>query len=175
MVSSADEAAAKPTAADRGVDLNTMIGKDIDDPAWVAIMNQLSYEEMCKYLQGNSRKMNALPGVGKLLEVDNDGPAQLKGGSKGSGVAWVSEVNIASTYNKELAYEQGLMVGNDGLFVGVNGWYGPAADTHRSPLSGRNFEYYSQDGVQGGKIAAEVIRGAQSKGYPHLSQTLRLK
>lgn len=161
---SADEAAAKPTAADRGVDLNTMVGKDINDPAWVAIMNQLSYEEMCKYLQGNSRKMNALPGVGKLLEVDNDGPAQLKGGSKGSGVAWVSEVNIASTYNKELAYEQGLMVGNDGLFVGVNGWYGPAADTHRSPLSGRNFEYYSQDGVQGGKIAAEVIRGAQSKG-----------
>lgn len=159
-----DEAKAKPTAKDRGIDLNTMIGKDIDDPAWDNILNNLSYEEMNAYLSGNSRKMNALNGIGKLQEVDNDGPAQLKGGSKGSGVAWVSEVNVASTYNKELAHRQGVMVGNDGLFVGVNGWYGPATDTHRSPLSGRNFEYYSQDGVQGGKIAAEVIKGVQSKG-----------
>ena len=159
-----DEAKAKPTAEDRGIDLNTMIGKDLDDPAWDNILNNLSYEEMNAYLSGNSRKMNALKGIGKLQEVDNDGPAQLKGGSKGSGVAWVSEVNVASTYNKELARRQGIMVGNDGLFVGVNGWYGPATDTHRSPLSGRNFEYYSQDGVQGGKIAAEVIKGVQSKG-----------
>jgi beta-glucosidase len=158
------EAKAKPKAKDRGIDLNTMIGKSLDDAGWEKILNNLSYEEMVDYLSGNSRKMNALPGVGKLQEVDNDGPAQLKGGSKGSGVAWVSEVNVASTYNKELAHRQGVMVGNDGLFVGVNGWYGPATDTHRSPLSGRNFEYYSQDGVQGGKIAAEVIKGAQSKG-----------
>lgn len=158
------EAKAKPTAKDRGVDLNTMIGKSIDDPAWDNILNQLSWEEMVDYLSGNSRKMKAIPGIGKLAEVDNDGPAQLKGGSKGSGVAWVSEVNVASTYNKELAHRQGVMVGNDGLFVGVNGWYGPACDTHRSPLSGRNFEYYSQDGVQGGLIAAEVIKGVQSKG-----------
>lgn len=158
------EAKAKPTAKDRGIDLNTMIGKDLDDPAWDNILNNLSYEEMNAYLSGNSRKVNALKGIGKLQEVDNDGPAQLKGGSKGSGVAWVSEVNVASTYNKELARRQGIMVGNDGLFVGVNGWYGPATDIHRSPLSGRNFEYYSQDGVQGGKIAAEVIKGVQSKG-----------
>lgn len=158
------EAKAKPTAKDRGIDLNIMIGKDLDDPEWDNILNNLSYEEMNAYLSGNSRKMNALKGIGKLAEVDNDGPAQLKGGSKGSGVAWVSEVNVASTYNKELARKQGVMVGNDGLFVGVNGWYGPATDTHRSPLSGRNFEYYSQDGVQGGKIAAEVIKGVQSKG-----------
>ena len=158
------EAKAKPTAKDRGIDLNTMIGKSIDDSGWDNILNNMSWEEMSAYLVGNSRKMNGIPGIGKLAEVDNDGPAQLKGGSKGSGVAWVSEVNVASTYNKELAHRQGVMVGNDGLFVGVNGWYGPATDTHRSPLSGRNFEYYSQDGVQGGKIAAEVIKGAQSKG-----------
>lgn len=159
-----EEAKAKPTAEDRGIDLNDMIGKSLDDSAWDNVLNNLSYEEMQAYLVGNSRHMNALAGIGKLYEVDNDGPAQLKGGSKGSGVAWVSEVNVASTYNKELAYEQGVMVGNDGLFVGVNGWYGPAANTHRSPLSGRNFEYYSQDGVQGGKICAEVVKGAQSKG-----------
>lgn len=159
------DAKAKPKASDRGVDLNTMIGKDIDDKGWDAILNKLSWEEMKAYLNGNSRHMAALDGVGKLYEVDDDGPAQLKNSVKGKkGVSWVSEVNIASTYNKDLAYEQGIMVGNDALFVGVTGWYGPAADIHRSALSGRNFEYYSQDGVQGGIIAAQVIKGAQSKG-----------
>lgn len=159
------EAASKPTAADRDVDLTTMIGKDIDDEGWDAILNKLSWSEMCAYLNGNSRQMKALEGVGKMREVDDDGPAQLKNSSAGkSGVAWVSEVNVAATYNIKLAEEQGVMMGNDALFVGVTGWYGPAADTHRSPLSGRNFEYYSQDGVQGGLICAAVIKGAQSKG-----------
>jgi beta-glucosidase len=80
------------------------------------------------------------------------------------GVSWVSEVNIASTWNVELAEKQGIFVGNDSLYIGVNGWYGPAMDIHRNPLAGRNFEYYSSDGVQGGKIAAAVVKGAVSKG-----------
>ena len=44
------------------------------------------------------------------------------------------------------------------------GWYGPGMNIHRSPLSGRNFEYYSQDGVQGGYILASVVRGATDNG-----------
>ncbi len=159
------EAKAKPTAADRGVDLTTMIGKSYSDASWDTVLNNLSYEEMVTYLNGNSRKMNGIEGIGKLKENDDDGPAQLKNSQlKLYGMSWVCEVNIASTWNKELANRQGQMVGNESLLLNLTGWYGPACDTHRSPLSGRNFEYYSQDGVQGGKIAAEVVRGARSKG-----------
>lgn len=46
----------------------------------------------------------------------------------------------------------------------MEGWYGPGMDVHRSPFSGRNNEYYSQDGIHGGYIAAAVISGAESKG-----------
>lgn len=158
-----EEAASKTTAASRGIDLSTMIGADLDDAKWDDILNKMSYAEMVKLMQGHSRTKPGLESIGMLTGAEDDGPAQLKHGSQ-RGMAWVCEVNIAATYNKELAYEQGVMVGNESLFMGVTGWYGPAANIHRSPLAGRNFEYYSQDGVQGGLIAAEVVRGAISKG-----------
>ena len=48
--------------------------------------------------------------------------------------------------------------------MNVTGWYAPAMNTHRSAFDGRNFEYYSEDGVLAGHIAAHSIIGAQSKG-----------
>ena len=48
--------------------------------------------------------------------------------------------------------------------MGVSGWYAPAMNTHRSAFAGRNFEYYSEDGVLGGKMAASAILGAQEHG-----------
>ena len=152
------------TAAERGVDLSTMEGKALTDAGWDEILNKLTYSEMIDSMNGSSRKHVAIPGVGKAQEIDDDGPAQLKHSGFGNGMAWVCEVNIAATYNKEMAYKQGLFVGNESLLLGITGWYGPACDTHRSPLAGRNFEYYSQDGVQGGLICQNVVAGAQSKG-----------
>lgn len=58
----------------------------------------------------------------------------------------------------------GKMVGNEALANKVNGWYAPAMNVHRSPFAGRNFEYYSEDGVLGGKIGAAVVSGAADKG-----------
>jgi beta-glucosidase len=90
--------------------------------------------------------------------TDIDGP---------SGVYCVDypvEATIAATYNVELAAEFGDCIGEESLWGGRNGWYGPAMDTHRSPFSGRCFEYYSEDGLLGGKIAAASIAGAQKKG-----------
>jgi beta-glucosidase len=71
---------------------------------------------------------------------------------------------IAATWSKDIARRMGEAVGEEGLNGGVNGWYAPAMNTHRSPFAGRNFEYYSEDGVLGGEIAAAVTAGAPSKG-----------
>lgn len=141
--------------------------------AWNQFMNQLTYAELAALLQNGGYKTPGLNAIGKKQAGDQDGPAQLKGTQNGGnmvtnfnkgGTPWCCEVNISSTWNVELAHKQGLCVGNESLFNGSNGWYGPAMNTHRSPFSGRNFEYYSQDGVHGGIIAGAVVSGAQSKG-----------
>ena len=144
--------------------------------AWVEFMNQLTYEELCALFANGGYRTPGLGSIGKKQTGDQDGPAQLKFGSNGgkynvsstipnvAGTAWCCETNIASTWDVELAAKQGLCVGNESLFMGTSGWYGPAMNTHRSAFAGRNFEYYSQDGVHGGFIAAAVVKAAQSKG-----------
>ena len=153
------------TPESRGIDFSSVRNKDINDPAWDTLMNKFTYSEMYTLLNGNSRRRVNVDSLGIARGYEDDGPAQLKNSGKGiNGFAWICEVNIASTWNPELCYEQGVMIGNDSLFIGCTGWYGPAVNTHRSPLAGRNFEYYSQDGVHAGKIVAQVVKGAQSKG-----------
>lgn len=128
--------------------------------AWEAFMNLLSYGEMTKILSDGKYRTIALNSIGKEEGRDADGPAMFTE----KGFFWCSAVNIASTFNDELAYRMGVMVGNESLLLNAPGWYGPSVNIHRSAFGGRNFEYYSQDPVQGGRIASAVIRGATSKG-----------
>jgi beta-glucosidase-like glycosyl hydrolase len=147
------------TAAGSATSLYSMSGLAYDDPAWVPFLNQLTYDELVAFISSNSFSTPANARIGKVQTTDSDGPAQLS-----SGTFWVSEANVASTYNLDLVEKQGVFIGNESLLQGVQGWYGPGLNIHRNPAAGRNFEYYSQDGVQGGLIAASVIKGALSKG-----------
>ncbi|MBR1891284.1 MAG: beta-glucosidase, partial [Clostridia bacterium] len=70
----------------------------------------------------------------------------------------------ASTWNTELIEEAGVKIGEDSISSGVAGWYAPGMDIHRSPYSGRNFEYYSEDGFLSGKMGAAEMRGVRSMG-----------
>ena len=58
----------------------------------------------------------------------------------------------------------GSAIGAEYADCNIYGWYGPAMNTHRNPFGGRNFEYYSEDGVLGGHIASQVINGASDHG-----------
>ena len=63
-----------------------------------------------------------------------------------------------------LINELGVLIGEDGLHGGVTGWYAPAMNTHRTPYTGRNFEYFSEDGFLAGQMGAAEVQGVQSKG-----------
>ena len=148
-----------------GLNLATLIGLDYDSDAWYDFLDNLTASDMMDMIRMGGYGTPENQALNMPATTAKDGPAGISatliGGS--SGMAYPTEVVVASTWNVELANEMGVAVGNDAMYANVQAWYAPAMNTHRTPYSGRNFEYYSEDGFLGGRIGASVVAGAQSK------------
>ena len=71
---------------------------------------------------------------------------------------------VAATFNDELAYRVGQLIGEDAMWAGYAALYGSGLNIHRSPYAGRVFEYYSEDGTLTGLIDTAETKGIQEKG-----------
>ncbi len=128
-------------------------------------VDQLTPEEMSQLVQIGGFSTVALKSVDKKATMDSDGTGGLNDWYAGVyGTPYPTEVLIAQTWNKELAYEVGGAIGQEYADCHIYGWYGPAMNTHRTAFNGRNFEYYSEDGVLAGCIASAEINAAGEKG-----------
>ena len=161
---------AMPTlGADNGLKLYDMIGLDYDDPKWDALLDQLTFDEMVSLIGDSFHWTMPIESVQAPGTRDENGPQGLTVALFGSGLgvettALTSEDVLAATFNKELAYEIGNIVGNDCLDAKVSFLYGPGANTHRTPYGGRNFEYYSEDGYLSSEIGKWEVKGIEEKG-----------
>lgn len=79
-------------------------------------------------------------------------------------VCYPTAVTTAASWDTELIYEMGAALGEECLLDGVSVLLGPGTNIKRSPLCGRNFEYFSEDPYLAGEIATAFINGVQSKG-----------
>lgn len=153
------------TGADNGRTLSEYVGVDYDDASWDELLDQLTVEEMINTVNLGGFQTVAVDSVGKVLTMDSDGTSGLNDWYIGVyGTAYPTEVLIAQTWNKELAYRVGEAEGAEYADCRIFGTYSPAMNTHRSAFCGRNFEYYAEDGVLGGYIASNIVNGLQTKG-----------
>lgn len=148
------------------LDIIQLKGLDYDDPMWDILLNQLTVDEMDSLVRIGGYATVALPSINLPATVVKDGPAGISNtlvGGQG-GTAFPTQVLMGSTWNAELLEEVGRAVGNDGLQVGVNGWYAPGVNIHRIPFGGRNFEYFSEDPYLSATLNMREVEGVQSKG-----------
>ena len=95
-----------------------------------------------------------------------DGPAGVRVSPPSKGVvttAWPCETLLACTWNTALVEQVGAAAAREVKENNMAIWLAPALNIHRSPLCGRNFEYYSEDPLVAGKMTAACVRGIQSQ------------
>ena len=153
------------TGADNGLELADLRGVDYDDEKWDQLLDQLTIEEMDALIAEAGYQTVRAESVGKVNTVDCDGAAAINNNFTGQGsIGFPAAVMIACTWNKDMATLFGENIGRMADEMNVSGWYAPSMNMHRSAFAGRNFEYYSEDGVLAGYMAASAVQGAKEYG-----------
>lgn len=135
-------------------------------------MDQLSDEDLIYLLGGqpntgvaNTYGMGNLPEYGVPNIMTADGPAglRIKPECGVTTTAWPCATLLACTWDEELVEKIGAAGAKEVKENNIGIWLTPAVNIHRSPLCGRNFEYYSEDPLVAGKMGAAMVRGIQSE------------
>lgn len=153
------------TGAKNGLKLVELRGVDYNDPKWDDLLDQMTIEDMQQLIGFGGYQTAAVTSIEKVRTNDCDGPASINNNFTGVGsVGFPAATLIGMTWSKELAYSFGDSIGEMANEMDTSGWYGPAMNIHRTAFAGRNFEYYSEDGVLSGVMASNAIKGAQEHG-----------
>ncbi len=139
------------------------------------IIDKMTLEEKAAFLSGDSEwTTRAFPRLGIPSIFLSDGPHGLRK-QAGTGdhlglnaslpaTCFPTAATIANSWDQDLGEKLGETLGEEAMAQGVHVLLGPGLNNKRSPLCGRNFEYFSEDPYLSGKMAAAYVRGIQKKG-----------
>ena len=138
------------------------------------ILNKLTLEEKAGLCSGKDFwHLKSVERLGLPEIMITDGPHGLRKQNPdgdGSGLSnsvpttcFPTAATTACSWDPELLYEMGVALGEECLAEKVSVILGPGVNMKRSPLCGRNFEYFSEDPILAGELAAGLINGVQSK------------
>lgn len=139
------------------------------------IISKMTIEEKAAFLSGkNEWQTRDFEALGISSIFCSDGPHGIRK-QAGAGdhlglneslpaTCFPTAATIANSWSEELGEELGRNLGEEAMAEGVNILLGPGLNIKRSPLCGRNFEYFSEDPYLAGKMAASYVRGIQSRG-----------
>ncbi len=138
-----------------------------DDPRWDTFLNQLTLEELGIVINNNTGT-RAIESIAKPANRDADGPDgsafNYKYGKKGSATCYAGQIVSGSSWDKDILTRRGDFMAEDALYCGVTETFGPGQNLHRTPYSGRNFEYYSEDSILAYYLGAYQCAAMQNKG-----------
>ena len=127
------------------------------------IVAQMTLQEKIAYIGGyKSWYIRPVERLGLPAVKMVDGPQGVRNNTKST--LYPSGVAAAATWNRSLINEMGVALGQDARARGVHILLGPGVNIYRSPLCGRNFEYFGEDPYLAGQMAANYIKGVQSQG-----------
>lgn len=137
-----------------------------DETLWNLFLEQITQDEIKNLIGSGGFTTSALYSIGKPRCTDKDGPAGYNDNVTNPGQSSVytlypSESLLGCSFSKQTAYSIGEAQGKIGQEFGINGWYGPGVNLHRTVFTSRNYEYYSEDAVLSGLLAAETIKAAK--------------
>lgn len=156
-----------------GLTLASFMDVDYDDPLWTKLLEQMTYEETAKLVMNCWYGSDGVSSVGKLRQTDQDTSMGRTNPFTANpdlvGVDFTSGDLRAATFNKEIMKGIGLLTGENNLHASTDsvkaiGLYGFSPNIHRSPYSGRNGEYFSEDAYITGIACGLAVQGMQEKG-----------
>ena len=129
------------------------------------LLSQLTHEEKVSLLAGDGfdgMSTIAVPRLGIPKMVMADGPQGIR--AHGPACSFPSGIALAATWDRQLAFRYGEALGREARARGIHIQLAPGVNIARTPLNGRNFEYYGEDPYLTGELATEFILGLQSQG-----------
>ncbi len=127
------------------------------------LVSKMTLEEKLDYIGGYNRfYIRAIPRLGIPEIRMADGPQGVRNNTKST--MYASGIAAAATWNRQAVYNMGVGLGQDSRARGVHILLGPGVNIYRSPLCGRNFEYFGEDPYLSAQTTVQYIKGVQSQG-----------